>query len=651
VDATTEPPPAAPAGRGRRWADPLLWWAAVATAYAVWLAVALLLDAGSLVVDLALAGLLSGVTALVCRRAASAPALPAPVCRFWRRSSLTLLLSMLGLLVEAGYGLHAGQVSLRQTPLPSNLLSLAAIGVATWTMLLVPVPRRARGEWLRLALDAGTVVLSVTLFGWYLVVGPRLADRGVDHSSLLMALALLVAMGLCGLIAVKVALAGQMLFDRSVQRLLGLLVVSTVPLAVVRVLPLGSGLQHSGLAAIIAVDLLLALAAERQRRVPHAAPVRRPRRQRHHSLLPYLSVAATLGLLLHFAMPRLDAGGQLVLCGTVGLIVLVVARQLTALRDNARLLARLDASLTELRHQEQRFRSLVQHSADVIMVTDGDGAITYVSPAIAQVLGHPPERWQGRRPVDLVHPDDLAEVQQRRATLLRSPGASIVYQVRVAHADGGWRWLEVVGTNMLHDPSVAGIVVNARDVTTSREFQDRLRHQASHDHLTGLANRSLFDQRLRRALAQERPASVLLVDLDGFKQINDRFGHAVGDQVLVAVAKRLLGCVRPPDLVARLGGDEFGVLLDGAEPGRGDAVATRLLGAFADPISVEGHRLALAASVGVAAGHYAAGDDPDRLLRRADAAMYAAKRGDPDQALAASAPHSPAPSPPTSPGE
>jgi diguanylate cyclase (GGDEF)-like protein/PAS domain S-box-containing protein len=608
-------------------------------------AVVLLLGAGGLVVDLGLAGTLSGLTALLCRRAARVPGLAAPLRRFWWRAFLTLLLSMLGLLVEAGYGLRAGQVSLRQAPLPANLLSLAAIAVATWTILLVPVPRRARGEWLRLALDAGTGVLSVTLFGWYLLVGPRLADRGADRSSLLVAMAVLVAMGLCGLIAVKVALAGQLLFDRSVQRLLGLLLLLlVVPLAVVRALPLGSGPQHTGPAAVIGIDLVLALAAERQRRVPHATPPRR--RRRHYSLLPYLSVAATLGLLLRFAMPRLDPGGQLVLCGMVGLIVLVVARQLTALRDNARLLGRLDASLTELRHQEQRFRSLVQHSADVIMVTDRHGAITYVSPAVATVLGHPPEHWLGRRPVDLVHPDDLAEVRQRRARLLRSPGASVAHQLRVAHADGGWRWLEAVGTNLLHEQSVAGIVVNARDVTTAREFQDRLRHQASHDHLTGLANRSLFDQCLRRALAGERAACVLLVDLDGFKQINDRFGHAVGDQVLVAVAKRLRGCVRPPDLVARLGGDEFGVLLDGADPGRGEAVAGRLLGAFADPVSVEGRRLALAASVGVAAGRYAAGDDPDRLLRRADAAMYAAKRANPRQALAAPAPHTPNPAGP-----
>ncbi len=630
MDAATEAPAAAPGGRGRRWADPLAWWAAVAASYAAWLAVALLLGAGALVVDLAFAGLLAGVTALVCRRAAAVPELPAAASRFWRRATFTLLFSMAGFLVESVAGLRAGHVSLLGTPLAANLLFLGSVTTATWTMLRVPVPRRPPGEWLRLGLDAGTVVLSTAVFGWYLLAGRRAGDPDAGVSSLAMVLILVVAMGLCALIAFKVALAGQTLFDRKVQRFLGLLVVFTVPLALVRALELGSALQHLGLAATIGIDLMMVRASERQRRQPHLAPAPAwtPRRQRPYSLLPYLSVAATIGLLLRFAPAQLDASGRVVLGAVVGLIVLVVARQVTALRDNARLLVRLDASLSELGRQERRFRSLVQHSADIIVVTGAEGEITYVSPAVAQVLGHPPEGWQARRPIDLIHPDDQAEVREHGAALLHSPGASVAYQARVAHANGGWRWLEVVSTNLLHDPSVAGIVTNARDVTTAREFQDRLRHQASHDHLTGLANRSLFDQRLRIALEDDLAACVLLLDLDGFKQVNDHHGHAVGDQVLVAVAKRLLGCVRPPDLVARLGGDEFAVLLDGAAPGRGDLVAARVLGAFADPISVEGRRLPLAASVGVAVGLHSDGGDPDRLLRRADAAMYAAKRGE-----------------------
>ena len=633
---TTEPP-AAPAGRGRLWLDPLGWWAAVASAYAAWLAVALLRGAG-FVVDLGFAALLAGATALVSRRAAAVPELPAAARRFWRGGALTELLTMLGFLVEAAYGLRGGHMSVLDTPLPANLLFLASVGTAMWTMLRVPVPRRPPGAWLRLGLDAGTVVLSTAVFGWYLLGGPRAAERGTGIRSMAMVLLLVVAIGLCVLIAFKVALAGQLLFDRTVQRYLGLLVVFTVPLAVARAVPLAGGLQHLGLAAMIGLDLMLVCAAERQRRLPRSAPGRAwtPRQHRPYSLLPYLSVAATIGLLLRVAPARLDGSGEVVLGGVVGLVVLVMARQVTALRDNARLLDRLDASLTELGRQERRFRSLVQHSADIIMVTDADGALTYVSPAIAQVLGHPPEGWLGRRPGDLVHPDDQAEVRQHTAALRYSPGATVAYQARIAHANGGWRWLEAVSTNLLHDPSVAGIVTNARDVTTAREFQDRLRHQASHDHLTGLANRSLFEQRLRRALEEHLSACVLLLDLDGFKQVNDRFGHAVGDQVLVAVAKRLLGCVRPPDLVARLGGDEFAVLLDGAEPGRGEAVAGRVLGAFADPVSVEGRLLPLAASVGVATAEHGDGDDPDRLLRRADAAMYVAKRGD-SRALAPAA--------------
>ncbi|HEX6674413.1 MAG TPA: diguanylate cyclase [Actinomycetes bacterium] len=627
METTTEPPPA---GRGRPWLDPLRWWAAAASANAAWLAVALLRGAGGFAVDLGFAGLLAAATALVCRRAAAVPELPAAARRFWRRAAVTEFLSMLGFLVEVGHGLRAGHLSVLGTPLPANLLFLASVSTAMWSILRVPVPRRPPGEWLRLGLDAGTVVLSTAVFGWYLLGGPRVAERGSGIPSLAMVLMLVVAMGLCVLIAFKVALAGQMLFDRTVQRYLGLLVVFTVPLAVVRAVPLAGALQHLGLAAMIPLDLMLVCAAERQRRLPRSAPAPAwtPRPHRPYSLLPYLSVAATIGLLLRYAPARLDVSGQVVLGGVVGLVVLVMARQVTALRDNARLLVRLDASLAELGRQERRFRSLVQHSADIIMVTDADGALTYVSPAIAQVLGHAPEGWLGRRPVELIHPDDREEVRQNTAGLAYSPGGTVAYQARVAHANGGWRWLEAVSTNLLHDPSVAGIVTNARDVTTAREFQDRLRHQASHDHLTGLANRSLFDQRLRRALEEHLSACVLLLDLDGFKQVNDHFGHAVGDQVLVAVAKRLLGCVRPPDLVARLGGDEFAVLLDGAEPGRGEAVAGRVLGAFADPIAVERHLLPLAASVGVATAERGDDGDPDRLLRRADAAMYAAKRGE-----------------------
>jgi diguanylate cyclase (GGDEF)-like protein/PAS domain S-box-containing protein len=631
VDVSGTAEPLAVAAReegGRRWRGPLLAWAIAAAAYGAWLASALLSRRGSLALDLTFVGLLAATSAWACRRTAVVPGNPA-AASYWNRSALTLLLSMLGLLVETAYRFSGAPVSLREAPLPSNLLSLAAVSVALFAMLRVPVPSRSRGEWIRLGLDAGTVVLSIAVFGWYLMVAPRLNDRSGDVSSLLVVLGLAMVLGLVALVTVKVALAGQLLFDLRVQRLLILVIVFAMPMVVVRAVELGTAPQRLALAAAIPMHLLLVLAAERQRQVASrtTAPAQAPRRRRRpYSLLPYLSVAATLGLLVHLALPRLDTAGRVVLAGVLGLIGLVVARQLTALRDNARLLARLDASLAELGRHERRFRSLVQHSSDIIIVTDAGGAVTYASPSIARVLGHPPERWQAMRPLDLIHPDDLTAVSQHTATLLASPGATVAYQARMAHANGDWRWLETVSTNLLEDPSVAGIVTNARDVTTARQFQDHLRHQANHDALTGLANRSLFDQALRHALPGNGPVCVLLIDLDDFKQVNDRFGHAAGDQLLMVVAERLRGCVRHGDLAARLGGDEFALLLADADPDQGEATAARVLQALADPVAMDGYLLPVAASVGIAGSLPGDRADPDRLLRHADAAMYAAKR-------------------------
>src|SRR6266705_3922135 len=193
------------------------------------------------------------------------------------------------------------------------------------------------------------------------------------------------------------------------------------------------------------------------------------------------------------------------------------------------------------------------------------------------------------------------------------------------HADGSWRWLRVTGTNLLDDPSVGGIVCNAHDITESRQFQDRLGHQASHDELTQLANRSLFGERIRRGLATAgaRRLVVVLVDLDDFKTVNDSLGHVVGDALLAGVAERLRRCARPGDTAARLGGDEFAVLLEGADARAGVDIAERILAAFAAPVVADGHELLVQASIGVAGGQ--AGDGAGELLRNADIALYVAK--------------------------
>ncbi|GGK20839.1 hypothetical protein GCM10010124_11700 [Pilimelia terevasa] len=156
-----------------------------------------------------------------------------------------------------------------------------------------------------------------------------------------------------------------------------------------------------------------------------------------------------------------------------------------------------------------------------------------------------------------------------------------------------------------------------------QQAQEQLSHQASHDALTGLANRRLFERRMQEALDADRPASVVLIDLDDFKTVNDRLGHVIGDELLVTVAERLRGCVRPDDTVARLGGDEFAMLLPGMPAAAGLGVLDRLNAALSTPVRIAGHDLLVRCSTGIA--DVVPGLDTTEVLRRADLAMYAAK--------------------------
>ena len=178
---------------------------------------------------------------------------------------------------------------------------------------------------------------------------------------------------------------------------------------------------------------------------------------------------------------------------------------------------------------------------------------------------------------------------------------------------------------------VSGVAAQAITALQNGCLLDEMTHQALHDQLTGLANRLQFTDQLRaaveRAREQVHPVTLLYLDLDGFKPVNDEFGHDVGDQLLVAVAKRMTACTRSADTVARLGGDEFAVLIN-SRTAAGDAeeVSERLADALTRPFMIDGHELLLGASIGRAVYPIDA-DTPDGLLRSADAAMFAVKRG------------------------
>jgi diguanylate cyclase (GGDEF)-like protein/PAS domain S-box-containing protein len=311
----------------------------------------------------------------------------------------------------------------------------------------------------------------------------------------------------------------------------------------------------------------------------------------------------------------------------VGVMALALLALLFAAFSGAsRLLTRQNG---QLRRSEERFRSLIQNSVDVSMVVRADGTIAYESSAAERVLGVRPDERVGQPAFQLVHPEDREFGERLLADVTRSPGAQMTGELRIRHADGSWLSIEAVLKNLLDDPAVGGVVINYRDVTARKGLEEELRRQAFHDSLTGLANRALFADRLDHALARTRrfrqPLAVLFIDIDDFKTVNDSLGHGEGDQLLIAVAERLVGAVRSGDTIARMGGDEFAVLIeDPAEAEAPIAVAQRLLAALEAPFEHGAKELFVHASVGVAAST-SSGQTADDLLRDADVSMYTAK--------------------------
>jgi diguanylate cyclase (GGDEF)-like protein/PAS domain S-box-containing protein len=274
------------------------------------------------------------------------------------------------------------------------------------------------------------------------------------------------------------------------------------------------------------------------------------------------------------------------------------------------------------RRQTAHFRSLVTASTDLVLVFR-EGDCQYASQSVTRMLGHPDADLLGGRYADRVHADDRAALE---AATRQGRPSELVF--RMANRFGDWRHLEAHVTDLRADRHIGGVVLNCRDVTERIRLQDQLARRAYHDDLTGLPNRTLFRDRLDHATARAartgEPLALLLVDLDGFKQVNDSLGHDTGDRVLREVAARFARAVRPGDTLARFGGDEFGLLLEDAGEPAATALATRLLESFEQPIAVDDGEFALGASIGIVIDP-GGGTASDELLRHADIAMYAAK--------------------------
>jgi diguanylate cyclase (GGDEF)-like protein/PAS domain S-box-containing protein len=325
---------------------------------------------------------------------------------------------------------------------------------------------------------------------------------------------------------------------------------------------------------------------------------------------------------------------------SAALVLLALLLQLIVVYENHALTTdleqRVEQRTSEVRAAERYYRALVQHSSDVVMVVDPDLTVRYVSDSMADIFGHEPSGLVG---LDLESATGgSGALKQAFKRTMTEPGHVSRVEWELTDTSGRIRYVESAISNLVGDPSVGALVVNTRDATDQVALERQLRHQAFHDPLSGLANRALLADRAEQALMRSARSgaavAVVLVDLDGFKFVNDSLGHQVGDVVLVEVARRLESLVRSEDTVARLGGDEFVILIDdvsGMEETQ--ALAERVREVLRPRFSLPGWDYAVTASVGVAIGSASEVNVHD-LLRDADTAMYVAKTSGKDSVRA-----------------
>ncbi|RKT11490.1 PAS domain S-box-containing protein/diguanylate cyclase (GGDEF)-like protein [Streptomyces sp. 1114.5] len=381
-------------------------------------------------------------------------------------------------------------------------------------------------------------------------------------------------------------------------------------------------------------DQVLALAAYRETRLLPVEAVDLPTRELtgHLDGMPY-------ALICPLTLAERPSGDPLI----GALIVTGTEQELASLWSSLEILAAQAALAVERvvlsqevtrRNSELYFRTLVQNASDVILILDADDGVRYASPSAESVLGRP--RLAGTLVTDLVPPEDSREVGKALARM-RGAGDPPRGEHAREHPREHWRLLrqdrtpieaEVRFNDLRADPTVGALVLTLRDVTEQRQMERELTHRAFHDSLTGLANRVLFQDRVGHALSRgERSGSVtgvLFIDLDDFKVVNDTQGHAVGDELLVAVSLRISTALRSSDTAARLGGDEFAVLVeDATRPADVDTIAAGVLEVFTEPFKLKAGAVRVSASIGVATTEDSV--DATELLTHADLALYSAK--------------------------
>jgi diguanylate cyclase (GGDEF)-like protein/PAS domain S-box-containing protein len=280
-------------------------------------------------------------------------------------------------------------------------------------------------------------------------------------------------------------------------------------------------------------------------------------------------------------------------------------------------------------------RSVFANAPVGIALATPDALLLDVNPALAQLVGRSAEELPDVPVLDLIPEDAVAAAEAALAQLLIERDRPMRHETRLLRADGEEVAVQVTASwvEASADGSAAHLVLIVEDITDRKALEAQLVHRSMHDPLTGLANRLLFQDRLWHALERgnrERTSTcVMIIDLDGFKKINDEMGHPMGDLVLMAFADRLRSVLRASDTAARLGGDEFSIVCENTEPADAEVLAQRLRTSVTDPLRVGGTTVGLGVSIGI--GSVPGGEEPggvyERVIRTADDAMYADKAG------------------------
>ncbi|WP_028401524.1 sensor domain-containing diguanylate cyclase [Ectobacillus panaciterrae] len=279
----------------------------------------------------------------------------------------------------------------------------------------------------------------------------------------------------------------------------------------------------------------------------------------------------------------------------------------------------------DLKESEYYYRIIAEHSNDYILVLSKNLMITYISPAVRNVLGYVPEEMKQKHFYTTVHEEDLKDIQKQVVHLLMEHNF-VTVEYRVRNKQNEWIWIEARLIPMMNEKQkIDHIVVSTKDIRERKSYEAKLKQMAFLDSLTGMANRRAFEERLAYMMEQDESFALCYLDFDNFKMINDSFSHEGGDTFLKEVARRLQSVVRSSDLAARFGGDEFVLLIPTVQKDEMVIVGNRIIEAFQTPFLYKGEQITSTVSMGVAL-YPSDGEDENMLIQSADAALYQVKK-------------------------